>query len=83
MKSVLQRHVLEKVLKYADDYFKIKENDDLNDLYNQEKSIVNHTNKLLELLTNFYNNDDDDDNNNNNMKQGNDDHDDDDSGGRS
>jgi len=63
MKSILQRYILGKVLEYADDYFKIKENDDLNDLYNQEKFIVNHTNKFLELLSNFYNNNNKQDNN--------------------
>nr|CAG8494417.1 10262_t:CDS:2 [Entrophospora candida] len=55
MKAVLQRYILEQVLKWADDYFEVKEHDDLDHPSNQEKYIVNHTNQLLDFLNNqFY-----------------------------
>ncbi|CAJ0900533.1 13185_t:CDS:2 [Entrophospora sp. SA101] len=53
--TVLQRYILEQVLKWADDYFEVKEHDDLDHPSNQEKYIVNHTNQLLDFLNNqFY-----------------------------
>nr|CAG8492681.1 14805_t:CDS:2 [Entrophospora candida] len=55
MKSVLQHHVLEKTLECVDNYLEIKDDDDPNGPYNQEKYIVYYTNKLIFLLEKFYN----------------------------
>nr|CAG8513515.1 6072_t:CDS:2 [Entrophospora candida] len=64
MKSVLQRHVLEKIFEYIDNYLEIKEDDDPNHPNNQEKYIMYHANKLIFLLDKFYNNHFKEDNNN-------------------
>ncbi|CAJ0827652.1 17476_t:CDS:2, partial [Entrophospora sp. SA101] len=71
MKSVLQRHILEKILEYIDNYLDITEDDDTNNPNNQEKYIMNHTNELIFLLDKFYNNHFEQDNNTceNNKKQ--------------
>ncbi|CAH1761474.1 17026_t:CDS:2 [Entrophospora sp. SA101] len=53
MKSVLQRYVLEKVLEYVDEYLNNVSNDHP---CNQEKQIMNHTDKLLNLLDEFHDN---------------------------
>nr|CAG8464433.1 10041_t:CDS:2 [Entrophospora candida] len=53
MKSVLQRYVLEKVLEYVDEYLNNVSN---NHPCNQEKQIMNHTDKLLNLLDEFHDN---------------------------
>ncbi|CAJ0916524.1 20204_t:CDS:2 [Entrophospora sp. SA101] len=63
MKSVLQRHILEKILEYIDNYLDITEDDDTNNPNNQEKYIMNHTNELIFLLDKFYNNHFEQDNN--------------------
>nr|CAG8562953.1 11239_t:CDS:2 [Entrophospora candida] len=63
MKSVLQRHVLEKIFEYIDNYLEIKEDDDPNHPNNQEKYIMYHANKLIFLLDKFYNNHFKEDNN--------------------
>ncbi|CAJ0872924.1 9798_t:CDS:2 [Entrophospora sp. SA101] len=63
MKSVLQRHVLEKILEYIDNYLEIKDDDEPSIPNNQEKYIMNHTNELIFLLDKFYNNHFEQDNN--------------------
>nr|CAG8546719.1 9486_t:CDS:2 [Entrophospora candida] len=63
MKSVLQRHVLEKILEYIDNYLKIKDDDEPSIPNNQEKYIMDHTNELIFLLDKFYNNHFEQDNN--------------------
>jgi len=55
MKIVLQRYVLETILKFADNYLEIKEKEDPDSPYNQEKYIISYTNKLIDLLNKFYN----------------------------
>ena len=54
MKIVLQRYVLETILKFADNYLEIKEEEDPDSPYNQEKYIISYTNKLIDLLNKFY-----------------------------
>ncbi|CAJ0872901.1 9796_t:CDS:2 [Entrophospora sp. SA101] len=57
MKSVLQRYVLEKVLELVDGYFKIENNnkiEEIEDSYNQEKYIMNHTDQLINFFDKFY-----------------------------
>nr|CAG8538184.1 1194_t:CDS:2 [Entrophospora candida] len=63
MKSVLQRHVLEKILEYIDNYLEIKDDDEPSIPNNQEKYIMDHTNELIFLLDKFYNNHFEQDNN--------------------
>jgi len=55
MRAVLQRYVLETILKFADNYLEIKEKEDPDSPYNQEKYIISYTNKLIDLLNKFYN----------------------------